>query len=122
MLHLLGERRAVVLTGGLVTGALAARALIFYAGLVTILIALQSPLDWLADKLFWAHMVQHLLLIAVAAPLIVLGTALDVDLASTSAPAAPRAARTSIRSPYLAPLRALFGVLTGRPRLAVVQR
>ena len=35
--------------------------------------ALESPIDTLADKLFWAHMIQHLLLLVVAAPLIVLG-------------------------------------------------
>jgi cytochrome c oxidase assembly factor CtaG len=40
--------------------------------LATIAIALLSPLDALADRLFTGHMIQHLLLIAVAAPLILL--------------------------------------------------
>ena len=35
-------------------------------------IALSSPIDALSDQLFWAHMVQHVLLMLVAAPLIVL--------------------------------------------------
>ena len=44
-----------------------------YAGLVALLVALCSPLDALADTLFSAHMVQHVILIAVAPPLLVLG-------------------------------------------------
>ena len=49
------------------------RAEAFYAGLVTLWIATGSPLDGLADRLFWAHMLQHMLLQMVAPPLIVLG-------------------------------------------------
>ena len=41
-------------------------------GLLTILVALDSPLDPLADTLFAAHMAQHVLLLTVAPPLIVL--------------------------------------------------
>jgi putative membrane protein len=51
----------------------AARAACFYAGLVIVLVALDSPLDDLADKLFWAHMLQHVLLLTAATPLIALG-------------------------------------------------
>ena len=36
------------------------------------MIALSSPLDALSEQLFWAHMVQHVLLLVVAPPLIVL--------------------------------------------------
>jgi PQQ-dependent dehydrogenase (methanol/ethanol family) len=43
----------------------------FAAGIATLAIALLSPLDAIADALFSAHMVQHLLLIVVAAPLLV---------------------------------------------------
>jgi len=37
-------------------------------GFVALVVALLSPLDGLADRLFSAHMVQHMLLIAIAAP------------------------------------------------------
>lgn len=47
------------------------RARLFAAGLVVILVALVSPLDALAGSLASAHMVQHLLLSSVAAPLLV---------------------------------------------------
>ncbi len=50
-----------------------ARAAAFYAGLVTSVVALVSPLATLAERLFLAHMVQHLLLIMVAVPLLLLG-------------------------------------------------
>jgi len=49
------------------------RAEAFYAGLFTLLVATGPPLDGLADRLFWAHMVQHMLLQMVAPPLIVIG-------------------------------------------------
>jgi putative membrane protein len=49
------------------------RVLCFYAGLAVVVGSLVSPLDALATTLFSAHMVQHLLLILVAAPLLVLG-------------------------------------------------
>jgi putative membrane protein len=47
------------------------RAGAFYVGLAVIAIALDSPLDPLADRLFAAHMTQHVLLLMVAPPLIV---------------------------------------------------
>lgn len=47
--------------------------LAFWAGLATLVAALVSPLDGLAETLFAAHMVQHTLLMIVAAPLLVLG-------------------------------------------------
>jgi putative membrane protein len=43
------------------------------AGVAITAVAVSGPIDVLADQLFWIHMIQHLLLIAVAAPLIVIG-------------------------------------------------
>jgi cytochrome c oxidase assembly factor CtaG len=48
----------------------------FAAGWLTLVVALVSPLDALSGALFSAHMVQHELLILVAAPLMVLGSPL----------------------------------------------
>src|SRR5882762_6877680 len=45
----------------------------FHAGLVTILLALISPLDAFAGWLLTVHMIQHLLLMMVAPPLILYG-------------------------------------------------
>jgi cytochrome c oxidase assembly factor CtaG len=49
------------------------RALPFYAGLAVIVIATQSSIGAYDDVLFSVHMVQHLLLIMVAPPLLVVG-------------------------------------------------
>jgi putative membrane protein len=45
--------------------------LTFTAGWSVLVLALLSPLHDLAHELFWAHMMQHMLLMAVAAPLLV---------------------------------------------------
>jgi putative membrane protein len=114
-LHLLGERRAVVLTGRPRSPQARRRALTFYAGLLTILIALQSPLDGLAQQLFWAHMIQHLLLLGVAAPLIVLGHPWMSLWRPFPLPFRRTVLRIVLRSPSLAPLRALCEALTRPP-------
>jgi putative membrane protein len=49
------------------------RVAIFGLGLIVLFVALISPLDFLSEVLFSAHMVQHLLLVLVAAPLFVIG-------------------------------------------------
>lgn len=46
----------------------------FLGGLFVVFIALQSPIDRYADNAFWVHMIQHLLLILAAPPLLLLGT------------------------------------------------
>jgi len=63
----------------------------FYGGILTLLVALCSPLDAIADTLFSGHMLQHVLLIAVAAPLAILGAPLLPFLWSL-----PRATRVGI--------------------------
>lgn len=47
--------------------------LCFLGGELTLVLALLSPLDDLADQLFSAHMLQHMLLLMVASPLLVWG-------------------------------------------------
>jgi putative membrane protein len=48
------------------------RTAAFVAGLAAIVVAIGSPLDGWADQLQWAHMVQHVLLLLVAPPLLAL--------------------------------------------------
>jgi putative membrane protein len=62
--------------------------------LVTYL-ALQSPIHTYSHRLFSVHMVQHLLLMMVAAPLLVLGTPIVLAL---------RASSPSVRSQVLVPV------------------
>jgi cytochrome c oxidase assembly factor CtaG len=49
------------------------RAASFYGGLATVLLALVSPIDRLGEQLLTMHMVQHLLLLDIAAILLLLG-------------------------------------------------
>lgn len=49
------------------------RALSFYGGIAVIVIALDTPIDAYADRLFSVHMLQHVLLLTAAPPLLVLG-------------------------------------------------
>lgn len=111
VLHLQGERRAAVLTGRPRDRAARRRAITFYAGLLCVLAALESPLDSLAEKLFWAHMIQHLLLLVVAAPLIVLGRPWMSIWRPLPLGLRRDMARTLARSPWLAPVRRLFALL-----------
>lgn len=43
----------------------------FYGAMVVLAIALASPIEKLSADLFWVHMIQHVLLMLVAAPLVV---------------------------------------------------
>src|SRR5690348_8556290 len=65
--------RAVWRRAGRGHGVSVQQAALFAAGIATLALALLSPLDTIADELFTAHMVQHMVLIAVAPPLLVLG-------------------------------------------------
>jgi putative membrane protein len=46
---------------------------LFYLGIAALMIAIASPVDYWSDQYLTAHVVQHILLSFVAAPLIVLG-------------------------------------------------
>lgn len=45
----------------------------FTAGLITVFAALIWPLDSLTDTFFWAHMLQHMILLLITPPLLLLG-------------------------------------------------
>jgi putative membrane protein len=81
--------RAVWRRAGVGRGTAIWRVVAFGGGLAALFIALISPLDALSGALFAAHMAQHLLLMLVAAPLLVLG-APPVSLAWAVPPAARR--------------------------------
>lgn len=49
------------------------RAIAFFGGLASLWLAIASPIDELDDVLLVAHMTQHLILMSVAPPLLVLG-------------------------------------------------
>lgn len=57
--------------------AVRSRQILFYVGLLVVAFAILSPLDTLSQWLFSAHMIQHLLLLVVAPPLLVASAPLD---------------------------------------------
>jgi putative membrane protein len=56
------------------------RACSYAAGLMALVVALLSPIAYLSESLQSAHMVQHMILLLVATPLLVVGTPLFVML------------------------------------------
>jgi cytochrome c oxidase assembly factor CtaG len=52
----------------------------FYGGLAATAVALLGPLDTWNDELFFIHMLQHLVLMIIAAPLLLLGRPVQVAL------------------------------------------
>jgi putative membrane protein len=83
------------------------QALAFAASLVTIVIALDSPIDYYADQLFWVHMVQHILLLTVAPPLMLLGRPWPRMWRALPLEPRTKVARTIARSRWVAPVRAV---------------
>ena len=84
------------------------RTALFGLGLVAILVALVSAIDFYAQDLFSIHMAQHMLLTVVAAPLLLLGQPIRPLLRGI-----PRAMRRSVVRPIAANgiVRAVFGVV-----------
>lgn len=74
-----------------------AQAIAFACGWLQLVVALLSPIDALAERLFWVHMVQHEILMLAAAPLLVLGRPLPVFLWALPAPLRRRVARPATR-------------------------
>ncbi len=81
--------------------------LAFYGGLLTIVLALDSPLDTYADRLFWVHMSQHILLLTVAPPLILLGRPWPRMWRALPLRTRTSVGRTLARAGWTAPLRAM---------------
>jgi cytochrome c oxidase assembly factor CtaG len=79
----------------------------FFGSLLTIVIALDSPIDTYADQLFWVHMLQHVLLLTVAPPLFLLGR--PWPRMWRALPLQPRTtvARAIVHSPWASPIRKL---------------
>ena len=66
-------RLRAVARAGRSTAAWTGQAALFYLGIAALMVAIASPIDYWSDRYLTAHVVQHILLSFVAAPLIVLG-------------------------------------------------
>ncbi len=85
----------------------ARQALCFAAGLLAIVLALNSPIDYYADELFWVHMLQHVVLLTVAPPLFLLGAPWPRMWRALPLRARATVGRALARSHLAAPLRAI---------------
>jgi putative membrane protein len=85
----------------------ALQAAAFYAGLLSLVIAVDSPIDAYADELLWVHMLQHIILLTVAPPLILLGRPWPTMWRALPLGARTALARAVASSRLAAPLRAL---------------
>ena len=90
-------------------GAILRRAAVFAAGWLTLALALVSPLHWFGERLLAFHMIEHEILMAVSAPLLVLARPLGALLWGL-----PRRGRAGLaRVLRLGPLRAVWAAATG---------
>jgi len=90
------------------------RSLWFYAGLVVLLLAVESPIDYWAYDYFFVHMIQHLLLMFAAPSLIVAGAPWRPLVEALPG----RSGRGVLAGTWSRPLRAL-GALVLRPWVSV---
>jgi putative membrane protein len=94
------------------------RSLWFYAGLGVLLLAVESPIDYWADDYFFAHMIQHLLLMFAAPSLIVAGAPWQPLLAALPRRTGRSVTRGVLAAGWSRPLRRLGGLLL-RPWVSV---
>jgi cytochrome c oxidase assembly factor CtaG len=90
----------------------------FYLGIATLFVVLEPPFDDWADTSFAMHMTQHVFLLTVAPPLLVLGRPWPRMWMPFPARARRAAARGLARGHWSAPLRLAARTLT-RPPVAV---
>ena len=111
MLYLLGGRMSATASDA----GKRWRGAAFYGGLATLVLAVASPIDAYAGRLFWVHMVQHVLLMMVAPPLLLIGR--PWPRLSRPLPLGLRRplARTVLAGPTLAPVRGVFRWLAAPP-------
>jgi putative membrane protein len=89
------------------------RTAAFIGGLAAVMLAVDSPIDELADQLFWVHMVQHVLLIAVAPPLLALARPWTRMWRGVPIEYRRAATREIVSSPRMAPLRRAASFASG---------
>jgi len=95
------------------------RSLWFYSGLLVLLLAVVSPIDYWSDSYFMVHMVQHLLLMFAAPSLVVAGAPGQPLLDALPGRSGQAVTREVLAGGWSRPLRAVWRFLT-EPLVAVV--
>lgn len=91
------------------------QVLAYAAGMLGLAMALTSPLHWLGEQLFTAHMIEHEIVMAVAAPLLALARPLGAFAWALPVGARRRLAQLA----RVGPLQSAWSLLT-RPSVATV--
>jgi putative membrane protein len=116
--HEIGLRRLARRSRPDRTRARRLRSLWFYAGLVVLLLAVQSPIDYWADDYFFVHMLQHLLLMFAAPSLIVAGAPWQALLDGLPWRSGIRVTRGVLAGGWSSPLRFAAGLVL-RPWVSI---
>jgi putative membrane protein len=95
------------------------RSLWFYSGLVVLLLAVESPIDYWSGSYFFVHMIQHLLLMFAAPVLIVAGAPWQPLLDGLPGRLGREATREVMAGGWSRPVRAVGGFLL-RPWVAII--
>jgi len=105
VLYRIGSRRTV--TPRRTAAAQRWRDAAFYSSMVALAVALASPIEPLSEQFFWVHMVQHVLLMLVAAPLLVVSRPWVRLWRALPLSGRRGLARALVKDPRAAPLRAV---------------
>lgn len=116
VLYMVGMRYS--LRSGLTRAVSPWRTLAYFAGLLVIYVALLSPVDVWADTYLTAHMAQHILLIFIAAPLLVLSAPLMLVWRAVPLDARRDSLRWTLRHPRLRRTAVSVGQFVMRPKVA----
>jgi cytochrome c oxidase assembly factor CtaG len=116
--HEVGLRRLMRRSRHDRVGRLRRHAILFYAGIGVLLVAVESPIDYWADDYFFMHMIQHLLLLFAAPSLIVAGAPWQPLLLGVPLRWRRRCLRAILHGGWSRPLRAAGRALV-HPLVAV---
>ncbi|MGH9083774.1 MAG: cytochrome c oxidase assembly protein, partial [Acidimicrobiales bacterium] len=90
------------------------RSLLFYGGIVLLLLTVESPIDYWADSYFFVHMIEHILLMFFCPILVVAGAPWVPLLLAVPVSLRRRLGRALALAPGLAPWRSVWQGVTSR--------
>jgi cytochrome c oxidase assembly factor CtaG len=111
VLHEIGLARLKARSDAIRSARRRKRSFVFYAGLVALLIAVESPIDFWSDQYFYVHMIEHIIL-AFYVPILVVAGAPWIPLVfSIPLKSRRRLGRAVMLGSWSAPLRSAGRVL-----------